>query len=42
MVFNLYSKDTWMIIWVCGKYTAMMMMFRFIMMMMDAFRLVKL
>ncbi|XP_044350838.1 uncharacterized protein [Triticum aestivum] len=36
---TLDSKDTWMIIWVCGKYTAMMMMFRFIMMMMDAFSL---
>ena len=32
------SKDMWMIIWVHGKYSAMIMtMFRFMMMMMDAF-----
>ena len=32
------SKDMWMIIWVHGKYRAMIMtMFRFMMKMMDAF-----
>uniref|UniRef100_M8BYI9 Uncharacterized protein n=1 Tax=Aegilops tauschii TaxID=37682 RepID=M8BYI9_AEGTA len=36
------SKDIWMIIWVRGKYTAMMMKFQFMMMMMmDAFGFVK-
>ena len=42
MTFNLYSKYIWMIIMVRGKYTAMMTMFRFMMMMMMDALLVKL